>query len=131
MLSQDGALAYRYYTQPVSLKLTAAKHEIQEVVETVVSRGLVEVVVDQDDKASYRCRFKLKTSERQRLRIDLPKGAEILGVLADNKSVSPEKAGKGSKLLHRDGRSFRTTEARQRNSQVPKLSLKRLRIDRP
>ena len=96
LLSQDGSLAYRYYTQPVSLKVTAAKHEIQEVVETVVSRGLVEVVVDQDDKASYRCRFKLKTSERQRLRIDLPKGAEILGVLVDNKSVSPEKAGKGS-----------------------------------
>ena len=96
LLSQDGSLAYRYYTQPVSLKVSAAKHEIQEVVETVVSRGLVEVVVDQDDKASYRCRFKLKTSERQRLRIDLPKGAEILGVLVDNKSVSPEKAGKGS-----------------------------------
>lgn len=96
LLSQDGSLAYRYYSQPVSLKVTAAKHEIQEVVETVVSRGLVEVVVDQDDKASYRCRFKLKTSERQRLRIDLPKGAEILGVLIDNKSVSPEKAGKGS-----------------------------------
>lgn len=96
LLSQDGSLAYRYYSQPVSLKMSAAKHEIQEVVETVVSRGLVEVVVDQDDKASYRCRFKLKTSERQRLRIDLPKGAEILGVLVDNKSVSPEKAGKGS-----------------------------------
>lgn len=96
LLSQDGSLAYRYYSQPVSLKVSAAKHEIQEVVETVVSRGLVEVVVDEDDKASYRCRFKLKTSERQRLRIDLPKGAEILGVLVDNKSVSPEKAGKGS-----------------------------------
>lgn len=96
LLSQEGSLAYRYYSQPVSLKVTAAKHEIQEVVETVVSRGLVEVVVDEDDKASYRCRFKLKTSERQRLRIDLPKGAEILGVLVDNKSVSPEKAGKGS-----------------------------------
>jgi len=96
LLSQDGSLAYRYYSQPVSLKVSAAKHEIQEVVETVVSRGLVEVVVDEDDKASYRCRFKLKTSERQRLRIDLPKGSEILGVLADNKSVSPEKAGKGS-----------------------------------
>ena len=96
LLSQDGSLAYRYYSQPVSLKVSAAKHEIQEVVETVVSRGLVEVVVDEDDKASYRCRFKLKTSERQRLRLDLPKGAEILGVLVDNKSVSPEKAGKGS-----------------------------------
>ncbi len=96
LLPQDGSLAYRYYSQPVSLTASAAKHEIQEVVETLVSRGLVEVVVDQDDKASYRCRFKLKTSERQRLRIDMPKGSEILGVLVDNKSVSPEKAGKGS-----------------------------------
>ncbi|TXT38042.1 MAG: hypothetical protein FD138_486 [Planctomycetota bacterium] len=96
LLPQDGSLAYRYYSQPVSLKVSATKHEIQEVVETVVSKGLIEVVVDQDDKASYRCRFKLKTSERQRLRIDLPKGSEILGVLVDNKSVSPEKAGKGA-----------------------------------
>ena len=96
LLPQDGSLAYRYYTQPVSLKVSAKKHEIQEVVETVVSKGMIEVVVDQDDKASYRCRFKLKTSERQRLRIDLPKGSEILGVLVDNKSVSPEKAGKGT-----------------------------------
>lgn len=96
LLPQDGSLAYRYYSQPVSLNVQAAKHEIQEVVETVVSRGLIEVVVDQDEKASYRCRFKLKTSERQRLRIDLPKGAEILGVLVDNKSVSPERGGKGS-----------------------------------
>ncbi len=95
-LPQDGSLAYRYYSQPVSLKVAAAKHEIQQVVETVVSRALVEVVVDQDDKASYRCRYKLKTSERQRLRIDLPKRAEILGALVDNKSVSPEKGGKGS-----------------------------------
>ncbi len=91
LLGQDGSLAYRYYSQPVSLKVYATKHEIQEVVETVISRGLVEVVVDEDDKASYRCRYKLKTSERQRLRIDLPKGAEILGVLVDNKLVSPEK----------------------------------------
>ena len=30
-----------------------------------------------------------------KLRIDLPKGSEVLGVLVDNKSVSPEKAGKG------------------------------------
>ena len=96
LLPQDGSLAYRYYSQPASLKVSAKKHEIQEVVETVVSKGLIEVVVDQDDKASYRCRFKLKTSERQRLRIDLPKGSEILGALVDNKSVSPEKAGKGS-----------------------------------
>lgn len=96
LLNQEGSLAYRYYSQPTSLKIVAAKHEIQEVVETVVSRGLVEIVVDEDDKASYRCRFKLKTSERQRLRVDLPKGSEILGVLVDNKSVSPELAGKAS-----------------------------------
>lgn len=92
LLGDEASLAYRYYAQPVSLKVSASKHELQEVVETVISRGLVEVVVDEDDKASYRCRYRLKTSERQRLRIDLPKGAEILGVLVDNKSVSPEKS---------------------------------------
>jgi hypothetical protein len=96
LLSQDGSLAYRYYSQPVALMLLAAKHEIQEVVETVISRGLIEIVLDEDDKASYRCRFRLKTSERQRLRLDLPKGAEILGVLVDNKLVSPERGGQGS-----------------------------------
>ena len=96
LLSQDGSLAYRYYSQPVSLKVSAAKHEIQEVVETVVSRGLVEVVVDEDARASYRCRYKLKTSERQRLQLNLPSDAEILGVLVDNKLVSPEKGGKNS-----------------------------------
>jgi hypothetical protein len=96
LLSQDGSLAYRYYAQPVALTLLAAKHELQEVVETVISRGLIEIVLDEDDKASYRCRFRLKTSERQRLRLDLPKGAEILGVLVDNKLVSPERGGRES-----------------------------------
>ncbi len=99
LLGLDSSLAYRYYSQPVSLKVVATKYEIQKVVETVISRGLVEVVVDEvdeDDKASYRCRYKLKTSERQRLRIDLPKGADILGVLVDNKLVSLEKDEKQS-----------------------------------
>ena len=53
-------------------------------------------ILEGDGVAGDVVRIKLKTSERQRLRIDLPKGSEILGVLADNKSVSPEKAGKGS-----------------------------------
>lgn len=96
LVGQEGSLAYRYYSQPASLKVLAAKHEIQEVVETVISRGLVEVVVDEDSRASYRCRYKLKTSERQRLQINLPSSAEILGVLVDNKLVSAEKGEKGS-----------------------------------
>ena len=96
LVGQEGSLAYRYYSQSASLKVLAAKHEIQEVVETVISRGLVEVVVDEDSRASYRCRYKLKTSERQRLQINLPSSAEILGVLVDNKLVSAEKGEKGS-----------------------------------
>jgi hypothetical protein len=48
------------------------------------------VVARDDLKASYRCRYLLKSSERQRLRVDVPSSA-ILGVFVNNKSVQPEK----------------------------------------
>jgi hypothetical protein len=89
-LSQSGSLAYRYFRQPVGLKITATKHEIQDVVETVVIRALVEVVAREDFNATYRSRYWLKSSERQRLRVDIPPG-EILGVFVNNKAVQPEK----------------------------------------
>ena len=90
MLPQSGSLAYRYFRQPVGVKIKATKYEIQKVVETVVTRALVEVVARDDLKASYRCRYLLKSSERQRLRVDVPSSA-ILGVFVNNKSVQPEK----------------------------------------
>jgi hypothetical protein len=90
-LPQEGYLAYRYFKQPVELELTATKHEIQEVVQTVVSRALIEAVITQDDFFTYRCRYRLKTSERQRLIIDLPAQIEPLGVVVAGKQVSLEK----------------------------------------
>lgn len=91
LLPKTGAQAYRYFKQPAAVKIEARKYEIQEVVETVVMRGLVEVVSRKDTLAAYRCRYWLKSSERQRLRLDLPKGADVLGVFVDGKQVSPER----------------------------------------
>ncbi|NOX54150.1 MAG: hypothetical protein GXP27_06855 [Planctomycetes bacterium] len=90
-LAQQGALAYRYFLQPVTLKLTRAKLETQKVVQTVVSRALIEIVVSGDQQALYRCRYRLRSSERQRLAIDLPGGLELLGVLVDGKRADMER----------------------------------------
>jgi hypothetical protein len=91
LLPQSGAVAYRYFRQPVGLKIDAMKHEIQKVVETVVTRGLVEVVTRKDSKANYRCRYRIRSSERQRLRVDVPVGSELLGVFVDGQTVNPER----------------------------------------
>jgi hypothetical protein len=91
LLPQTGSLAYRYFKQPVAFRIESTKHEIQKVVETVVTRALVEVVTRRDTKANYRCRYRIRSSERQRLRIDVPGGSELLGVFIDGQQVSPEK----------------------------------------
>lgn len=91
LLPQDGFVAFRYYKQPVEVSLASSKFEVQDVIGTVVSRGLVEVVLDRSGGATFRSRYQLKSSERQRLRIDLPAGAKPLGVLLDRKPVSLEK----------------------------------------
>ncbi|MBI1348331.1 hypothetical protein GC163_18810 [bacterium] len=90
-LPADGFVAFRYYQQPVELQLSAAKYDIQNVIEAVVSRGLVEAVLDKSGTAVIRGRFLTKSSERQRLRIDLPKGVEPLGAEIDGKSIALEK----------------------------------------
>jgi hypothetical protein len=89
-LNQNAYLAYRYEKQPVKLKLGLVRYGVQEVVETVVSRALVEVVVGRDASALYRCRYRLKTSQRQRLPLDLPSGSSPLGVFLDGKQISLE-----------------------------------------
>ncbi len=91
MLPQTGSLAYRYFKQPVGFRIESTKHEIQKVVETVVTRALVEVVTRRDTQANYRCRYRIRSSERQRLRVDVPVGSELLGVFVDGQQVSPEK----------------------------------------
>lgn len=96
-LPQDGYLAYRYFRQPekfdqpFALELTATKHEIQPVVETVISHALVEVVLTNDKVATYRCRYRIKSSERQRIVLHLPDSNEPpLGVMVAGKEVELE-----------------------------------------
>jgi hypothetical protein len=112
-LAQDGFVAFRYFKQPVKLELTANKYDVQGVVETVVSKGLLEVVLDKSSTATYRARYVMKSSERQRLRVDLPTDAEPLGVLVDRKPVALEKAD----LKTRDGwTSYFVNVARTKSS---------------
>jgi hypothetical protein len=70
--------------------LTSVRYNVQEVVETVVSRALVEVVVGRDASAAYRCRYRINSSQRQRLPLDLPSGSTVLGVFVDGQPVSLE-----------------------------------------
>jgi len=91
LLPQTGSLAYRYFRQPVAFRIESTKHEIQKVVDTVVTRALVEVVTRRDTRANYRCRYRIRSSERQRLRVDVPGGSELLGVFIDGQQISPEK----------------------------------------
>jgi len=93
VLPQQGALAFRYFKQPVALKLKPVKRETQPVVSTVVQRALVEVVVGLDQTAQYRCRYRLKSSERQRLALRLPTRLELLGVAIDGRRTEMEVAG--------------------------------------
>ena len=91
-LAQDGFVAFRYFKQPVKLELASSKYDIQGVVETVVSKALVEMVLDRAGVSTNRCRYVLKSSERQRLRIDLPENVGVLSVLVDRKQTALEKA---------------------------------------
>jgi hypothetical protein len=97
MLPADGYLAFRYFKQPaeltdaLSLELTYSRQEIQGVVQTVISQALVEAVVTDDKVVTYRGRYRLKTSERQRLAVDLPKDAEILETSVAGRRVDLEK----------------------------------------
>ncbi|MDY0171181.1 MAG: hypothetical protein RBS80_31870, partial [Thermoguttaceae bacterium] len=81
-------LAYRYYRHPARLSLRVTKHELQEVVRTVVDRAYVEAVVTKDGPVTMRARYQLKSSERQRLAITLP-DPRILGITVAGQTVPP------------------------------------------
>ena len=91
-MEQDGYLAYRYFAQPASATIRIRKHEIHEVAATVVSRGAIEVVTERQALASWRCRFRITTSERQRLRVDLPLGCDLQAPLLNDQRTTIEKA---------------------------------------
>ncbi len=84
-------LAYRYHRHPAHLTLDITKHELQDVVKTVVRRAYIEAVVTEDGPATVRARYDLKSSERQRLAVTL-RNPRILGVSVAGQTVAPEKA---------------------------------------
>ncbi|MCA9006644.1 MAG: hypothetical protein KDA70_15330, partial [Planctomycetaceae bacterium] len=92
LLPQDGFLAFRYFNQPVTLALASTRHKIQEVVETIILKSLVEVVVSKEGRSTYRCRYLMKSSERQQLKVALPAGMEPLSITVAGQPVPLEKA---------------------------------------
>ena len=62
LMEADGYLAYRYFSQPAETTVSIRKHEIHEVVATVVSRSLIEIVAEKQDMAAFRCRYRIITS---------------------------------------------------------------------
>lgn len=92
LLDQDGYLAYRYFAQPASATIRIRRHEIHEVAATVVSRGAIEVVTERQSLATWRCRYRITTSERQRLRVDLPVGCDLQAPLLNDKRTTIERA---------------------------------------
>jgi len=96
LLPKSGSLAYRYFRDepehPATLSVSAQKFEVQNVVSTIVSKGLVEVVASQDAQATYRCRYLVQSSERQRLLVAMPDHLEVLGIFVNDREVKLEKA---------------------------------------
>jgi hypothetical protein len=92
LMEQDGYLAYRYFAQPASATIRIRRHEIHEVAATVVSRIAVEVVTERQALASWRARLRITTSERQRLRVDLPVGSDLQAPMLNDQRTTIEKA---------------------------------------
>lgn len=84
-------LTYRYYQHPAQLTLSVTKHELQDVIKTVIRRAYIEVVITEDGPMTVRARYDLKSSERQRLAVTL-RSPRILGINVAGQTVAPEKA---------------------------------------
>jgi hypothetical protein len=84
-------LTYRYYQHPAQLTLKVTKHEIQDVVETVVRRAYIEAVITEEGPITMRARYDLQSSERQRLAVTL-RNPRIMGITVAGQAVAPEKA---------------------------------------
>ncbi|NLS94912.1 MAG: hypothetical protein GXX96_22380 [Planctomycetaceae bacterium] len=110
-------LTYRYFEHPARLTLSVTKHEIQDVVETVVRRAYVEAVITEDGPATIRARYELKSSQRQRLAITL-RNPRILGMAVAGKTVAPEK-GPASPGGDPDDKTYLINVARTADSDEP------------
>jgi hypothetical protein len=82
-------LAYRYYRHPAELTLHMTRHEVQDVVRTVVRRAYVEAVVTRDGPVTMRARYDVTSSERQRLALTLH-NPRILSMAVAGQTVLPE-----------------------------------------
>ena len=82
-------LAYRYFQHPARLTLQVTKHELQDVVRTVVDRAYIEAVITEDGPITVRARYEVKSSERQRLAVTLY-DPRILGITVAGRTVAPE-----------------------------------------
>jgi hypothetical protein len=91
LLQTSGYLAFSYTGESSAFTLRATRHDIQNVVETIVSKALVEIVIGRGSTAGYRCRYQIRTSERQRLSIDVPLNMELLGAFIGSEPVDLEK----------------------------------------
>ncbi len=87
-LPPQGARAFRFFRQDAIIHVNAVKYQIQPVVETVVARAGVEIVLAHDSMATYLCRYVIHSSERQRLRVDLPADAELLDQMVGGVRIS-------------------------------------------
>jgi hypothetical protein len=91
-LERDGYLAWRYFSEPAAASIRIRKHELHEVAATVVSRAAVEVVTEPQELAAWRVRLRMTTSERQRLRVELPAGSDLQAPLLNGQRTTIEKA---------------------------------------
>lgn len=91
-LPTEGFLAFRYFAQPAGAVVSVREHAIHEVVATVVSKAAIEIVTERQPLASYRCRYRVTTSKRQRLRIDVPVGSELQAPLLNDRRTTFEPA---------------------------------------
>lgn len=117
------SLAFRYFRQAAppeagpQLELSVTRYEIQKVVETVIMRSLAEAVIGEDKDVLLRYRALLKTSERQRLALELPKGAEVFDLLVAGRKVELEKNPAGNAAAGRQ--SFYINVSRETSSDSP------------
>ncbi|MCH2212381.1 MAG: hypothetical protein MK110_13840 [Fuerstiella sp.] len=70
----------------------AGSRPVQNVVGTVVSKAAIEIVTEKQPLASYRCRYQITTTERQRLKIEVPTDSELQAPLLNNRRTTLEPA---------------------------------------
>lgn len=102
-LQQTGVfLAFKYKTQPLSLKLDVARNAYIEVPQTVVTHAVLTTAVATDRAQTTEVIYWLKNNARQFLTVQLPKGAKLVSdVFVSTQSQRPMKREGSDDLLVR------------------------------